>query len=79
MFSYQGGEQGNNSCIVTPMMFIQPKALAKTGTVPGEAKMNHIMHHTTGAPKCIMPYGSQAMMSRKVFLCAERMLLMLAP
>ena len=61
------------------MMFMYPKLLANTGTVPGEAKMNIIIDHTAGAPKCIMPYGSQAMMSKKVFLCAERILLMLAP
>lgn len=79
MFSYHGGEHGNVNWIATPMRFIQPKLFANIGTVPGGAKMNIIIEHTTGAPKCIMPYGSHAIMLRKVLVCAERMLLRLAP
>ena len=55
LFSYQGGEHGNVNCIATPTKFIQPKLLAKIGTVPGAAKTNMIAEQTTGAPKCIIP------------------------
>ena len=68
MFSYQGGEHGNVNCIATPIRFIQPKLLANIGTVPGAAKMNIMPEQTTGAPKCIIPYGSHAMTLRKVLL-----------
>ena len=56
-----------------------PKLRAKTGSVPGDANMKITIEQTTGAPKCMMPYGSQPMMSRKVFVCAERILLRFAP
>ena len=41
--------------MVTPMMLIQPKHLAKVGVVPGAPKMNMINEHTAGAPKWVMP------------------------
>lgn len=55
MFSYHGGEHGNVNCIATPIRFIQPKLFANIGTVPGAAKMNMMIEHTTGAPKWIIP------------------------
>ena len=79
MFSYQGGEHGKVNCIATPIRFIQPKLFANIGTVPGAAKMNMMAEQTAGAPKWIMPYGSQAMTLKKVDLWADRMLLRLAP
>lgn len=79
MFSYHGGEHGNNNCIVTPARFMYPKLRAKTDRVPGAAKTNIIAEHTNGAAKWIMPYGSHARISRKTLWCAERMLLRLAP
>ena len=65
--------------MVTPIRFMYPKLRAKTGSVPGGPHMNIRAEHTTGAPKCIIPYGSQARTSRRVFWCAERMLLRFAP
>jgi len=79
MFSYHGGAHGKQSWMLTPIMFIHPKARAKVGVVPGGPKMNIKPEQTKGAPKCVMPYGSQARMSKNVLLCAERMLLKLAP
>ena len=64
MFSYHGGEQGNNSCIETPTRFMYPKLRAKADSVPGAAKTNMIAEQTNGAPKCIMPYGSHAIRFR---------------
>ena len=63
-FSYQGGVHGKKSCIVTPRMLIQPKVRAKTGVVFGAAKMNIHNEHPAGAAKWMMPYGSQARISR---------------
>ena len=60
-------------------MFIQPNARANVGVVPGGPKMNIKPEQTKGAPKCVIPYGSQASTSKKVLLCAERILLRLAP
>ena len=56
-----------------------PKLLAKIGAVPGGPKMKRIPVQTAGAPKCMIPYGSQAKTERKVEVWAERMLLRLAP
>ena len=36
--------------MVTPAMFIYPKALAKVGMVPGGPQMNKQMQTTTGDP-----------------------------
>lgn len=55
MFSYQGGEQGRRSCVITPRRFMYPKVRAKTGRVPGGPKMKRKMETTKGAPKCVMP------------------------
>ena len=79
LFSYHGGEHGKVNCIATPIRFIQPKLFANIGVVPGAAKTNMIAEQTTGAPKCIKPYGTQAITLKNVLVCAERILLRLAP
>lgn len=41
--------------------------------------MNRAREHTTGLPKCIIPYGSHAKTSRKGAVCFDRMLERFAP
>lgn len=65
--------------MVTPMMFMYPKLMAKIGTVSGGPKMNMKIEDTTGAPKCMTPYGSHPSTSRTGLVCFARMLEMLAP
>ena len=50
-----GGEQGNKSCIRTPVRDMYPKLRANTGREPGGAKRKRTAEHTTGAPKWIIP------------------------
>jgi hypothetical protein len=74
-----GGEHGKRSCIKTPVKLMYPKLRAKTGRVPGGAKMNKTPQQTTGAPKCMMPYGSHANTSSNGEVCFDRIFDKFAP
>jgi hypothetical protein len=50
--------------MATPIKFMYPKLLEKTGSVPGAAKKNIAREHTAGAPKWMIPYGNHARTSR---------------
>lgn len=60
-------------------MFMNPKVRANAGTVPGAAKINIMAEQKKGAPKWVIPYGSQARTSNTVCLWADKMLDKLAP
>lgn len=74
-----GGAHGKNNWIETPIMFMYPKLLEKTFTVPGAPQTKSAAAVRKGPAKWMIPYGNHAKTSRTAFCCADKMLLRFAP